>query len=58
MEHDAAVLRQINEALRGMEEGTYGNCHGCGEPIPLPRLEALPFATTCVPCQEAAEGGF
>jgi len=56
MEHDSRTLRQIDTALSHMEEGTYGLCAECDEPIPLARLEALPFATTCVPCQQKQEG--
>ena len=58
MEHDSRTLRQIDQALILMDQGTYGLCKDCEEPIPLARLEALPFATTCVPCQEKSEGTF
>ncbi len=44
-------IEQIKSALRQIEEGSYGVCIHCGQPIPTPRLEALPFATTCVRCQ-------
>jgi DnaK suppressor protein len=55
MENEARTLAQIEEALEQMATGRYGVCTQCGGPIPLARLEALPFATTCVPCQEKAE---
>jgi len=58
---DAAVLRQIKYALRRIEEGTYGICAKCGQPIPEKRLELIPYAMFCVPCQESEErksGGF
>jgi len=55
MEHDAQRVQQINSALDAMDLGSYGLCDLCDNPIPLPRLEALPFATTCVPCQEKEE---
>ena len=55
MEHDSRTLQQIDRALQAMDEGSYGLCITCEEPIPLARLEALPFATTCVPCQEKSE---
>ena len=58
MEHDSRTLRQIDQALLCMDEGVYGVCKECEESIPLARLEALPFATTCVPCQEKSEGRF
>ena len=38
-----------------MRSGTYGECEGCGERIPLARLNALPYATSCIECQRAAE---
>jgi RNA polymerase-binding protein DksA len=52
---DAAVLRQINYALRRLEEGSYGICAKCGQPIPERRLELIPYAVFCVPCQESEE---
>jgi DnaK suppressor protein len=55
MEGEARTLRQIGDALEAMDGGRYGLCAVCGEPIPLARLEALPFAQNCVPCQEAHE---
>ena len=55
MENEARTLRSINDALEAMEAGFFGVCSVCGEPIPLARLEALPFASTCVKCQAAAE---
>lgn len=46
---------QLNEALARLEEGTYGICQECGEPIAAPRLKALPHATCCVDCQARQE---
>jgi len=37
-------LREIEDALRRLDEGTYGVCEACGRPIPDERLEALPTA--------------
>ncbi|HEY4597269.1 MAG TPA: TraR/DksA family transcriptional regulator [Thermoanaerobaculia bacterium] len=51
------TLLQIENALRWMDEGTYGRCSNCGQSIALPRLEALPWARFCVDCQELAEKG-
>jgi len=48
-------LLQIDEALRALDKGTYGICQNCGSPISRKRLEALPWATYCVPCQEKLE---
>ncbi|MHC5211649.1 MAG: TraR/DksA family transcriptional regulator [Planctomycetota bacterium] len=55
MENEARTLRKINEALDLMDGGTYGLCGVCSEPIPLARLQALPFAGNCVGCQAAQE---
>jgi RNA polymerase-binding protein DksA len=55
MENESRTLRSIDSALETMVAGRYGLCSECGEGIPLARLEALPFAQTCVPCQEAQE---
>lgn len=52
---EVARLRQIEEALRRIEEGTYGICEVCGEPIEEARLLAQPFATKCIYCLESEE---
>ena len=49
------TLHKIDEALRRLEEGTYGNCFECGEEIAGARLRALPFAVRCKDCEEARE---
>ena len=49
------TLNKINEALRRLEEGTYGNCFECGEEVAEARLRALPFALRCKDCEEARE---
>jgi DnaK suppressor protein len=51
------TLLQIENALRRMDEGTYGRCANCGQNIAIARLEALPWARFCVDCQELAERG-
>ena len=49
------TLNKINEALRRLDEGTYGNCFECGDEIAEARLRALPFAVRCKDCEEARE---
>jgi DnaK suppressor protein len=49
------TYKDIADAFRRFEDGTYGVCEGCGTHIPLPRLQAEPFARLCVPCQQRAE---
>jgi len=44
----ADLLDKVRHALVRMDEGTYGTCEVTGEPIPVARLEALPYATTIV----------
>ena len=46
---------QIDEALRRLNEGTYGFCEDCAQPISPERLKAVPFARRCVECQRKAE---
>ncbi len=45
----------IDEALERLDEGTYGLCADCEEPIDVHRLEAQPEARMCVECKENAE---
>jgi DnaK suppressor protein len=49
------TLLKIDEALRKLEEGTYGKCDDCGEDISEERLKVLPFAIYCRDCQEKRE---
>ncbi len=49
---DMKLLREISDALRRMEHGTYGVCPECEEPISAKRLDAVPWARYCVSCQE------
>ena len=51
----AETLHKIDEALRRLEEGTYGYCFECGDEISEKRLRALPFAVRCKDCEEARE---
>ena len=48
-------LREVENALDRLEEGTYGVCEDCGASINLERLKVLPFTTCCVQCQERRE---
>lgn len=55
--NEYAILRQIDRALEKVKDGTYGVCDLTGEEIPLPRLEAVPYATMTVSAQEKLEKG-
>ena len=48
-------LGQINTALGRVEEDEYGICTICDEPIPIGRLEALPYTDRCVSCASEME---
>lgn len=49
-----AEIAQIRSALARIDEGTYGTCATCGDPIDEKRLEALPYATQCITCASEA----
>lgn len=52
--HLEGLLAQIEAAVRRIEQGVYGMCERCGNAINPARLEALPYATTCLDCARAA----
>jgi RNA polymerase-binding protein DksA len=56
-ENSTAVLVAIDAALARVENGTYGVCQRCGNPIGEERLEALPWATLCIDCKRKQERG-
>ncbi|WP_405096517.1 TraR/DksA family transcriptional regulator [Micromonospora sp. NBC_01412] len=49
-------LGRIADALRRIEDGRYGACERCGAQIPPERLEVVPHARFCVPCQQKHHG--
>lgn len=53
--NEQALLTEIVEALKRIENGTYGHCIDCGQPIPDKRLEALPWAARCVKDETSLE---
>jgi DnaK suppressor protein len=55
LEARTRMRNQVDEALRRLDEGTYGICEDCGRPISPERLKAMPFARRCVECQRKAE---
>jgi len=54
-EMESSTLKLIREAMRRLEDRTYGVCQDCGTEIPEIRLRALPFTSLCRECQERAE---
>ena len=55
MERNSNRLREVRRALARMNGGTFGECVTCEEPINPKRLAAVPWASYCIGCQEAAE---
>ncbi|MGB8347800.1 MAG: TraR/DksA family transcriptional regulator [Ktedonobacteraceae bacterium] len=51
LDNEQDLLDQVNAALQRIEQGTYGICENCGQPIYEKRLEALPWASLCLKCQ-------
>ena len=54
-EVESRELALTENALERMREGQYGICEICNELIPMARLSALPYATSCINCQRIAE---
>jgi DnaK suppressor protein len=49
------ALWQINEALKRLDRGAFGECERCGESISEGRIEAFPFTTLCIDCKAELE---
>jgi len=54
-DRDRKKLSEIDLALERIEDGSYGECEDCGEPVAEKRLEILPFTRVCVDCQSKHE---
>ena len=52
---DRQRLASIKSALQRFDRGEFGICEECEEEIPVERLQAIPWAAYCVPCQERLE---
>ncbi|HAN70951.1 MAG TPA: DNA-binding protein [Actinobacteria bacterium] len=50
-----SMVEQVEHALQRLEQGTYGICESCGNPIGKYRLQAFPRATLCMTCKQAEE---
>lgn len=57
MDSERQLLREIDDALQRIEDGTYGICEGTGKPIPKARLRAQPWARHCVQYARMLEQG-
>ncbi|MBN1484112.1 MAG: TraR/DksA C4-type zinc finger protein [Chloroflexia bacterium] len=56
LESEQQTLEEIEQALRAVQDGSYGRCVVCGSDIQLARLEARPYARRCITCQERQGG--
>jgi RNA polymerase-binding protein DksA len=54
-ENSEQILKEIDDALLRIEDGTYGICTNCGKPIAEERLEAAPWVTLCIDCKREEE---
>jgi len=53
--NEQALLTEVLQALKRLDDGRYGLCVACGNPIPEKRLEAIPWAARDVKCEQALE---
>jgi len=58
LEHNEETMRSaVLEALKRIDDGTFGQCRQCGKPIAKARLDVIPFAPYCVKCERENEEG-
>lgn len=55
LDRQSTLLKSVQAAIARLDDDTFGVCLRCDEPIPEKRLNALPWAAYCVPCQEKLE---
>jgi DnaK suppressor protein len=55
LDRTSKFMREVRDALRRMDAGTFGMCAECEESIHPKRLAAIPWASTCIVCQSAAD---
>jgi DnaK suppressor protein len=53
--NEQALLTEVQRALKRIDDGGYGICIACGNPIPEKRLEAIPWAARDIKCEQALE---
>jgi DnaK suppressor protein len=51
----SSEIRDIDEALERIRDGSFGQCENCDQPIAKARLEAIPYARLCLPCKTEEE---
>jgi DnaK suppressor protein len=52
---EAKELAQVERAILRLKQGRFGDCDGCGQKIPVARLDAMPTASLCIACQREVE---
>lgn len=52
---EQVLLNRIDEALKKIQDGTYGTCENCDKPISFKRLKVVPYAKLCIKCKEEEE---
>ena len=52
---DKSLLSKLDLAIKKIDDGTFGNCESCDEPIGKKRLEARPETSLCIRCKEDQE---
>ncbi len=57
LENEEYLLGEAIAALRRIDEGTYGTCENCGQPVPEERLKAIPWTRYCTKCAQALNPG-
>jgi len=55
IEVESRELSQIEDALTRLRDGHFGDCELCDKPIPLARLQAVPYAVSCIECARKQE---
>lgn len=55
LDRESKLLKEVQAAMKRVDEGSYGTCLRCEEEIPEKRMKAVPWAAYCVACQETIE---
>lgn len=55
LEVESDELRAIEAAIERIKDGSYGICQDCGKPIPVRRLQAVPYVVDCIDCRRLVE---
>jgi RNA polymerase-binding protein DksA len=53
--NEQEILYQIDDALKRLDDGSFGICQQCSQPITMSRLKVVPYASLCINCQRVKE---